>query len=238
VKIRILTSCTKKKAVSCANPITADDFEKGEEHLNERQRKLLDYQLPAGEMYVGLQHRYLMEGVRAVRRRENGFDIDVAIISAGYGVIGEEKPIAPYERAFNGKSKAEIRQLSDRLNIPEESRRFLARPTDLILVLLGGKYLHAADLDETVVFGGDTLLFCSQSAVESLPEWKEVKKVPVTQQTARQFSEALVRLKGLLAKRLLLKIAQDPSAVEVLRHPETDVIEALDDEDLQGKLEL
>jgi hypothetical protein len=238
VHIRILTSCTKKKAVSCANPITAEDFERGGEHLNHRENELLEYQLPAGEMYSGLQHRYLMDGVRAVRKRKVEMDIDVAIISAGYGVVSEENRIAPYERAFNGKPKTEIRKLSDRLDIPQESRRFLAQPADLILVLLGEKYLHAVDLDETVVFGGDTLLFCSQSAVESPPDWEEVKKVPVTQQTARKFSEALVRLKGLLAKRVLLKIVQDPTAARVLMQPQTNVVEALENEDLQSTLEL
>lgn len=236
--IRILTSCTKKKAVSCTNPITAKDFERGEKHLNEREGELLDYQLPAGEMYTGLQHRYLMDGVRTVRKWKDGFDIDVAIISAGYGVVAEDDVIAPYERAFNGKPKAEIRELSDRLDIPEESRQFLAEPADLILVLLGGKYLHAVDFDENVVFGGDTLLFCSQSAVKSLPDWEEVKKVSVTQKTARRFSEALVRLKGLLANRVLLQIAQDPTAAGILTQPQTDVVNALDNEDFQVKLEL
>jgi hypothetical protein len=238
VRIRILTSCTKKKAVSCANPITAEDFERGEEHLNHREDELFDHQLPAGEMYTGLQHRYLMEGVRAVRNSKVRLDIDVAIISAGYGVVSEEDLIAPYERAFNGKTKTEIRELSNRLDIPEESRRFLAEPADLTLVLLGGKYLHAVDFDESVVFGGDTLLFCSQSAMKSLPDWEEVKKVAVTQKTARRFSEALVRLKGILAKRLLLKIARDPTAEGSLMQPQTDVVNALDNKDLQAKLEL
>lgn len=236
--IRILTSCTKKKAVSCTNPISTKDFERGEEHLNERESELRDYQLPAGEMYTGLQHRYLMDGVRAVRKKKVGLDIDVAIISAGYGVVSEEDLIAPYERAFNGKPKTEIRELSDRLDIPKKSRRFLAQSADLILILLGGKYLHAVDFDETVVFGGDTLLFCSQSAVKLLPDWEEVKKVPVTQKTARRFSEALVRLKGILAKRLLLKIAQDPTAAGSLMRPQTDVVNALDNEGLQTQLEL
>ncbi len=236
--IRILTSCTKKKAVSCLNPITAKDFERGGKHLEERESELRDYQLPAGEMYTGLQHRYLMNGVRAVRKGKPEFDIDVAIISAGYGIVTEDDIIAPYERGFNGKPKTEIRELSDRLDIPKESRRFLAQPADLILILLGGKYLHAVDFDETVVFGGDTLLFCSQSAVKSLPDWEEVKKVPVTQETARRFSEALVRLKGILAKRLLLKIAQDSTAAGSLMQPQTDVVNALDTDGLQTKLEL
>lgn len=74
--------------------------------------------------------------------------------------------------------------------------------------------------------------------MKSLPDWEEVKKVSVTQKTARRFSEALVRLKGLLANRVLLQIAQDPTAAGILTQPQTDVVNALDNEDFQVKLEL
>jgi len=238
VHIRILTSCTKKKAVSCANPITAEDFERGEDHVASRSKELADSTLPAGKMYSGLQHRYLMQGVCAVRRKRAGFDINVSILSAGYGLVSEAELIAPYERAFNGKPKAEIRDLADRLDIPKDSRHFLEQPADLILILLGRKYLHAVDFDETVSFGGNTLLFCSRKAAESLPRWEKVNKVLVTQETATRFSEGIVGLKGYLARLLLQKVVRDPGMVEHLVAPQVDVLEVLDDQEMQARLEL
>jgi len=238
VHIRILTSCTKQKAVSCENSITAEDFRRGADFVSDREKELSDYKIPAGRMYTGLKHRHLMHGIQTVRQKGEEFKIDLSIISAGYGVVEENEPIVPYERSFNGKSKTEIRELAGRLDIPKDTRRFLAQPADLILVLLGGNYLHVIDLDEEVRFGGDTIFLCSQSAVDSLPDWRRVKKIPVTQQTSRQFSEALVRLKGLLAKRLLVRLLREPITVDRLMQPQTDVIDILDDEALQTELEL
>ena len=238
VHIRILTSCTKKKAVSCANPITAEDFKRGKEHVASRREELADSTLPAGKMYAGLQHRHLMQGVRTVRRKRSSLNIDVSILSAGYGLVFEEEPIAPYERAFNGKPKAEIRDLADHLDIPRDSRHFVEQSADLVLILLGRKYLHAVDFDETVSFGGNTLLLCSRKAAESLPNWEKVKKILVTREAASRFSEGIVGLKGYLARLLLQKVVRDPGEVEHLMRPQVDVLDALDDHELEAELEL
>jgi hypothetical protein len=189
-------------------------------------------------MYTGQQHRHLMDGVRAIRRRRTDVRVDLAIISGGYGVVSEERPIAPYERAFNERSKADVQDLAQRLNIPRDARQFLAPSVDLILVLLGEKYLQAIDPDEDLSFGGSTLLFCSGQAAESLPDWKHVKKVPVTRETAKRFSEGLVWLKGYLAKRLLVKASDDPGVIERVMEPGVDVLNILDDRKAQVNLDL
>lgn len=238
MQIRILTSCTSTKAVSCSNPITADDFEQGGAHVESREEALSEFMRPAGEMYTGQQHRHLMDGVRAIRRRRTDVRVDLAIISGGYGVVSEERPIAPYERAFNERSKADVQDLAQRLNIPRDARQFLAPSVDLILVLLGEKYLQAIDPDEDLSFGGSTLLFCSGQAAESLPDWKHVKKVPVTRETAKRFSEGLVWLKGYLAKRLLVKASDDPGVIERVMEPGVDVLNILDDRKAQVNLDL
>lgn len=238
MQIRILTSCTSTKAVSCTDPITAEDFEQGSAHVEDREEALSEFLRPAGEMYTGKQHRHLMEGVRAIRRKRTDVRINLAIISAGYGVVSEEQPIAPYERAFNGRSKADIQDLAQRLSIPRDVRQFLAGPTDLILVLLGEKYLQAIDPDEIVSFGGPTLLFCSGQAVKSLPNWKAVEKVSVTRETAKRFSEGLVWLKGYLAKQLLVKASDDPGVIERAMESGVDVLDMLDDRKAQVNLDL
>lgn len=189
-------------------------------------------------MYVGQQHRHLMQGVQAARRRHPDIKIEVAIISAGYGFVSEDELIAPYERAFNGRSKADIRDLADRLDIPKDTRCFLARRADLILVLLGSKYLQAIAPDETLAFGGPTLLFCGREAAQSLPDKAGVKKVVITRDTAKRFSEGLVWLKGYLARRLLQRIAEQPSIADEVVHPEVDVLDMLDTRSAQVDLEL
>ena len=238
VHISILTSCTSKKAITCKNPITAEDFDQGTAHVQKREKTLAEYTLPAGQMYVGQQHQHLMQGVRALRRKRPEIEVDVKIISAGYGLISEDRPIAPYERAFSNIGKKGVRALADRLNIPQDARRFLACTTDMILVLLGSKYVQAIDPDDTLTFGGPALLFCSREAERAFPDKERVKKVIVTRSTAKRFSEGLVWLKGYLARRLLLRMIEQPGATEEALRPEVDVLDMLFPDPAQTGLEL
>ena len=238
VHISILTSCTSKKASACKKPITAEDFDQGAAHIRQREKALAEYMLPAGQMYVGQQHQHLMRGVKALRRKRPEVDVDVGIISAGYGLISEDRPIAPYERAFSNIGKKGVRALANRLNIPQDARRFLARPADMILVLLGSKYVRAIDPDDTLTFGGPALLFCSREADRAFPDKERVKKVVVTREAAKRFSEGLVWLKGYLARRLLLRMIEQPGAAEQALRPEVDVLDMLFPDPAQAGLEL
>ena len=66
----------------------------------------LDCEASAAKMYTGLQHRYLMEGLEKVRNSlMEKQAIDLAIISAKYGLLSECDVIAPYNCTFQGLRK-------------------------------------------------------------------------------------------------------------------------------------
>lgn len=207
MKVLVITSCTGEKAVGSDRELTLQDFRQGTEHVKAREGELQDVLKPAGEMYTGQQHVRLMRGVDAMRGA--GHTVDLQVLSAGYGMIPEKRKIAPYEVTFQGMKVAEIRSLAGDLWVPEDFRKVVEEKYDLILVLLGGSYLRACALDETVVFGGPTLLFCGTVTARKLPTMEKVKVVTLSNPEATRFSCGLIGLKGEVAHRICMGLLDE-----------------------------
>ena len=141
-KILILTSCTSKKKSNPSNLLTIDDF-KNKDLLKTREEELTEYKCKAIDMYKGLQHTNIIDGVNQLK--ELSIPVDVAIISAGYGLLLEDDMIVPYEVTFNNMNTTELTDWAKHLNISHDVNE-LIKGYDIILVLLGGKYLKALEL--------------------------------------------------------------------------------------------
>ena len=118
MKVLVISSCTSKK---------------------------LNHNAPAAKMYTGQQHTLLMDGVNQVRTRYGQSSLDVAIISAEYGLLNENDVIAPYNVTFQGMKKAEILEKSRRLQLRERVAALIAR-YDVVFFLLGKEYVQALQL--------------------------------------------------------------------------------------------
>lgn len=210
-RIVVLTSCTGQKAVTHAEALQWGDFEAGIEHRQRREQALADYRLPAEELYTGRQHERLMGGVVEFRdaHQETDVQLDLWIVSAGYGVVPGDRLLAPYECTFNGMKKEERRRWADHLQIPAESRKVLAEPYDLALILLGDTYLEALALDEEIILGGPTLVFCGKVASQQLSGIPNLFPVELGTADAKSFSCGMVGLKGEVAGRLLRLLGDD-----------------------------
>jgi hypothetical protein len=68
----------------------------------------------------------------------NGASFDVAIVSAGYGLISEERLIAPYNITFKGKGLPCVRERGKTLKLPSMTRELLS-PLWLWITLKGLK---------------------------------------------------------------------------------------------------
>jgi hypothetical protein len=222
IRIRVLTSCTGEKAFAPANALVRTDFESSAEHIAKREADLAAYRRPAGSLYTGRQHVHLMRGVYAAR--EAGLNVDVCILSAGYGLIAENRMIAPYECTFAGQPKREIQRWARELRIPAAVRQWCAEDSDLALVLLGDDYQTAANLSKDVCFGATTLFFCGTVAARTLSDWPNVRKIPLSRALARQYGQGLVWLKGYLAERILLRLAREPRMLDSLQDPNAHVL--------------
>jgi hypothetical protein len=149
-KIIVLTSCTGEKQ-DAPFQLTQADFRLKDDHFRVRESELSDYLTSAQHMYTGQQHIRLMRGVEALRN-SGSYEIDLRIVSAGYGLIAGDTPIAPYECTFQTMKMHEIVEWSNYLGIPERVRQLFQQSADLILVALGEQYLSALQLDQSVRF--------------------------------------------------------------------------------------
>lgn len=227
MRILVVTSCTGEKTVETPNALTQADFAAGPEHVAQREASLP--LTPAEELYAGLQHIRLMDGIRAVRARpESGWTVDLHILSAGYGLVPADRPLAPYEVTFTGMKSEDLRDWAMRLRIPADIRALLAEPYDLGLVLLGDHYLQACRLDATVALGGPTLLFCGLGPAKKLPVLKSLRVVALSNTEATRYQCGLVGLKGEVAKRILHGLLTEPDLAGRLSDVGVDVLSILD----------
>lgn len=218
LRVLVITSCTGEKAVQHERQLTFDDFERGPEHVRRRQHELPIMRAEA--LYTGLQHRRLMRGI-AQARESGAIDLDLRILSAGYGLVESDRMLAPYEATFAAMRRDALVRWARRLNVPADVRAALAQPFDLALLLLGEDYLSAADLDDKVATGGPTIALCSGASAARLVQVPTLRTIKLTNAEARRFSCGLVGLKGEVAARVLERVAADPSRlVDTLHGPD------------------
>jgi hypothetical protein len=159
--ILVITSCTGDKATIGDPGLQLSDFQdserlkRGEGILRERMR-------PAGLMYTGKQHVCAMNGVRLLRGTLGADAVKICILSAGYGVIDEDRLIAPYDVTFSGMPRSEARRWARQIGAADGIRARLPGH-DLVIVLLGSLYLEAVD-PPLPVTGGQRIIYFAKPA--------------------------------------------------------------------------
>jgi hypothetical protein len=231
MKVRILTSCTGEKQFSPDNQLTQDDFRllHDGEAFKAREDSLAEYRVAAEDLYTGQQHARLMKGVRQLRETTGSVNVELWILSAGYGLIPGERRIMPYECTFQGMKTAELRKWAGHLRVAESAREFFAEPAGLNLVLLGDSYLKALCLDDSFEIAAPTLFLTSNGALKQIKGKGSIRAVPLSNREAKRFSCGLVALKGELAKRILVRLAvEGEDMLSRLLDPTYDLLASLD----------
>jgi hypothetical protein len=179
--------------------------------------------VPAERLYAGEQHRRLMRGVSAFRAASTGYDLDLRILSAGYGLVRGSQHLQPYDASFSDLPRAELEQRAEELGIPRSVERALSGPHALVLLLLGEDYMRAASLGPRTRLGALTIAFGGAQLARRLAGMRSLKIVPAGKAEARRFSCGLVGLKGELGGRLLERLAQEPELVSRIAEPDLDL---------------
>jgi len=205
-KVLVITSCTGEKKYHPENQLVQADFQ-NKEKLQKRESELADFACKAAEMYTGMQHLRLMEGINAIRSKLGNDAVDLFIVSAGYGLLHESSQIVPYEVTFNSMSASEIVTWSETLGIHNALNQVISK-YDLVFFLLGDKYLRAVNLPlEGVRKGQQILVFASGTSKKMVPLASPYNFIEVGQEDAKSFRYGLVGLKGYLFKLLSKEIA-------------------------------
>ncbi len=219
-RVLVITSCTGEKRCKPENQLRLDDF-RDPSRLRDRQSELAEYACQAGEIYTGMQHLRLMEGVQALREALGVDALEVEILSAGYGLIPEHQKIVPYEVTFNGMKSQEVDEWAQHLGVQDAVEQRL-ESADLVFFLLGDNYLRSLQLpiqtrpDQTLVF------LASGGSAKKLPDLAAKTFVlPLSNQEAKRYRYGLVGLKGFLFKQFAEAVVVKPELLnQVKTNPE------------------
>jgi Queuine tRNA-ribosyltransferase len=227
LKTLVITSCTGEKRYKPDEQLMQNDFIDNT-NLSLKEGYLKEYQQTAGRMYTGLQHLRLMEGIEVLRNTFQSESIDLNIVSAGYGLINEDKVIVPYEVTFNSMNSKQVLEWSKHLNIKEDLEKKI-KGYDLVFFLLGDKYLKSLQLPVHVETEGQKLIFLAgKSSRSSIPNEAPYHLIEVGQEDAKEFSYGLIGLKGYLFKLLSEEIKNNTNLLNSINDDPSLILDVLD----------
>ncbi len=172
------------------------------------ENTLSNFRVPAIEMYTGQQHIRLTEGIASFQASHPNSQIDLWVLSAGYGLISGTQPIVPYECTFQEMRNKEIVNWSTFLRIPQSAKEIFCQSFDLLIIALGEKYLRSLQLDVDTVFASPTLFISKQSGSKFIQGKGQMNTIPLSLLDTTRFSCGMVGLKGEIAKRILKFVAE------------------------------
>lgn len=215
MKLLVVSSCTGEKDVrDCPSLLDEMDFDDSATLLR-REAELSRWALPAVRLYTGWQHRYMMMGVNEIRQRFGSAACTLKIISAGYGLVEEDRKLAPYEATFQRKRPRWISERAQRLGIPQTVRQAI-RDFEGVIFLLGREYLLSTH-PPIAPNGTQRLIFLAPNA--KLPFHQNATIVPAGLEETR-FGAGLTALKGKMFELFAYGLCSRPEAWnEVLTDP-------------------
>jgi hypothetical protein len=207
-RVLIVTSCTGEKRFKPTLQLRLEDFQ-DKARLKSREAELAEFARPAAQMYTGQQHLLCMEGIGLLRQSLGQEAVDLVILSAGYGLIPEEKTIVPYEVTFNTMKGYEVDEWSKFLEVHKAFEQAI-QGYDLVFMLLGENYLRALKLP-VETNSHQTLLFLASLGSANYIRVRNAKTfvLPLSNTEAKHYRYGLVGLKGFLFKRFAECVVSD-----------------------------
>lgn len=227
MRIVVVTSGTGKKSTWCQKPLTREDFVGADANVESRHREQQGDLVAAEDLYAGDQHTKLMEGVRYFRERwpaASEHSLDLWIVSPGYGLVGGERLILPYDTSFQGMNRRAIEEWSQAIGIPSAVREVLSAKYDLAFLLLGHAYVLACSLDQLSGLGGPTYVLGGGQAARTLTTSEDLRLVPLGWTEASTFGCLLLAPKGVITSGWLHRLADEPSLAHDLARGEIDPV--------------
>jgi hypothetical protein len=174
-----------------------------------------------GKMYTGQQHVRLITGIEAIRSMNPpNIVVELYILSSGYGLIHENRTIAPYDCTFNHLSSTQSNELMRYTKSVNRFEEVLQQECDFTLVLLGNSYTKLLNLSSSLRVSSPTLFLSGKKVSAQLGLAESVQTISLTNQDAQRFSCGMVGLKGEVATRILRSIAIDTSTIKsLMTHP-------------------
>lgn len=234
MKILVLTSCTSAKKYDPINLLVIEDFDSSD-GLTRRTEELKNYKTEASEMYTGIQHISLMQGLKKIWSRYGISVVDLHIISAGYGLLGRNDIIVPYEVTFSRMTDKQILERSNFLNIHKQVESLIGQ-YDLVLFLLGREYIIALGLPFHVSNTVTQIFLIGSTYRKLIPDLPNTFLIPTGRDLAAQLHTTNIALKGVLLRRLCETVHQEGLSVfEAVKQNPYLIIENVLKSDIEDK---
>jgi hypothetical protein len=216
-KCLVVGSCTgQKDDEGCPEELKLKEADFGTAaNLSKAEHRAKNWVKPAGKMYTGRQHVLMMNGVDHLRADLDAASFDVAIVSAGYGLISEERLIAPYNITFQGKGLSWVRERGKALKLPAMTRELISQ-YQVVFFLLGKEYLASLDCPLELARDQKFIYFGTGAERFRLPDGNNII-IPAAQKEASRYGGAGVTgIKGRMFDLLATGICADPKLWESL----------------------
>lgn len=211
-RLLVISSCTGNKALKSPQ-LTLEDFA-DPERLAQREVALAAVRRKAAEMYTGMQHVYLMNGIKQLRQTFGRDFVELRILSAGYGLIDAGRPICPYNVTFNDMTVVQTRRWARHLGVPAAVRTALT-DKEVVVFLLGSRYLDA--IDPPIPAGSDQrLIFLAKSSEASRLRGAGVVTVRVGKAETR-YGAGYMALKGKMFELFASSLASRPELFDEIK---------------------
>ncbi len=189
MKILVVGSCGKHKRHHGLDAPTCEEISSGKS-IEVLKKQFPDKIAPARDMYTGNQSRELVKGVDRLRSIQ-GLDVELSIVSAGFGILREEDLVPPYQCTFAGMRIAEILKRSTALSIATDFRSLCEGEFHLIYLALGKDYLIALGDDWTPKEGSTLVKFGGKQ------HHARVVRLPANRETIKSYSRSGHKIHGI-----------------------------------------
>ena len=150
-------------------------------------------------MYIGPQTTELVGAVDLLRRITS-VEVQLVIISAGFGVLQEQDLVPPYDCSFTNMRIGEVQRQSRKLKLKSSFEQMTNKGFDLIYLALGKQYLTALGEEALSKLETTTVMF---HGLES----DHLIRIPCSSETVHAFSKQGHKIHGVVGfKGDLLRI--------------------------------
>ncbi len=213
ISLLIVTPCSATKAKLVETNAAQQEF--WSKQSTPQDNQLAQHGIAARDLYQGAHHKSVMATVDKLRAKFCDAQIEIAIISAGYGLVKERDRLTPYDKTFDRMSPQESQQPSERLSIRPQLNQQLSE-FKFAIFLLSAKYLHAIEAplgtaENEIYFAGSGFNSSQNNVYITRAGTKEAKSMGVSPRMAkaelfRRFANSAIEdslqtaLKGLTSK--------------------------------------
>ncbi len=201
VRVLVVGSCGKRKLYNSPKQPKCQDINSNS-GIDKWVQRFSKHSVPARDMYTGPQSLELVKAVDLLRTIPN-VEVQLVIISAGFGIKQEDDLIPPYDCSFTTMKMAEVRKRSNELKLQTSFTNLTNNGFNLIYLAIGKRYSAALGKDVLSMLQTPTVAFHG-------PESDYLIRIPCAAETVKAFTKCGHKIHGVVGFKgdLLRVLAQ------------------------------